>query len=41
MGPGAACKLATPRRLAADRGRHLLEPEAEHVMKQEGGALQR
>jgi len=41
MGPGAACKLATRGRLPPDRGRDLLEVEAEHVMQQEGGALQR
>ena len=41
MGPGAACQLATRGGISLDRGRDLLKVEAEHVMKQEGGALQR
>jgi hypothetical protein len=41
MATGAARELAAGSRLAADRGRDFLEAEAEHVMKQEGSALQR
>jgi hypothetical protein len=41
MATGAARELAAGGRLAADRGRDFLEAEAEHVMKQEGSALQR
>lgn len=41
MGTGATCQLATRDWISPDRGGDLLKVEAEHVMKQEGGALQR
>ena len=41
VGPRAAGKLAARRRLAADRLGDLLEVDAEHVVQEEGGALQR